>query len=308
MQNGIALIPAMIGLFCLPEVIGMIAKKDTHYNVIPYRREKKLIRRVFFRLMKKPFLLIRSAVIGTVVGIIPGAGGNIAGMVAYNEAVRVSKFPERFGTGIIDGVAASEASNNAEVSGSLIPMLTLGIPGAPPAAVLLGALLLQGLRPGPDLFTSHGEITYSFLFSLILANILILPLGLISGKAMSKLITGIPVTILAPFVFLLSVIGSFAINNNMADVYIMLIFGVIGFIGRKAGFSAGPIVLGLILGSICEQGLVQSILMGRAKGSTLGIFFNRPISIILIFLTIISAFWPFFARIRKNRRLKNEKS
>ncbi len=308
MQNGIALIPAMIGLFCLPEVIGMIAKKDTHYNVIPYKKEKKLIRRIFFRLMKKPFLLIRSAVIGTVVGIIPGAGGNIAGMVAYNEAVRVSKFPERFGTGIIDGVAASEASNNAEVSGSLIPMLTLGIPGAPPAAVLLGALLLQGLRPGPYLFTTHGEITYSFLFSLILANILILPLGLISGKAMSKLITGIPVTILAPFVFMLSVIGSFAINNNMADVYVMLIFGVIGFVGRKAGFSAGPIVLGLILGSICEQGLVQSILMGRAKGSIAGIFFHRPISILLIILTVVSAFWPLIVKLRKKQGLKVEKS
>jgi putative tricarboxylic transport membrane protein len=308
MQSGIALIPAMIGLFCIPEIIGMVAKKDTQYNVLPYKREKKLVRRIFFRLLKKPFLLLRSSVIGTIVGIIPGAGGNIAGMVAYNEAVRASKRPERFGTGIIDGVAASESSNNAEVSGSLIPMLTLGIPGAPPAAVLMGALLLQGLRPGPDLFTAHGEVTYAFLLSLILANILILPLGLMSGKAMSKLIIGIPVTILAPLVFLLSVIGSFAINNNMADVYIMLIFGVIGFIGRKAGFSPGPIVLGLILGGICEQGLVQSILMGRAKGSVLNMFFNRPISILLIALTLVSAFWPFIARARKNWRSKNEKS
>lgn len=304
MQSGIALIPAMIGLFCIPEIIGMIEKKDTHYNVLPYRKEKKLIRRIFFRLLKKPFLLARSAVIGTIVGIIPGAGGNIAGMVAYNEAVRASKHPERFGTGIIDGVAASESSNNAEVSGSLIPMLTLGIPGAPPAAVLMGALLLQGMRPGPDLFTTHGEVTYAFLLSLVLANILILPLGLMSGKAMSKLIIGIPVTVLAPLVFFLSVIGSFAINNNMADVYIMLIFGVIGFIGRKAGFSPGPIVLGLILGGICEQGLVQSILMGRAKGSILNMFFNRPISMILIALTLVSAFWPMIARARKNWSMK----
>ncbi|MDF1567859.1 MAG: tripartite tricarboxylate transporter permease [Spirochaetaceae bacterium] len=298
LQSGIALIPAMIGLFCIPEIIGMVAKKDTHYNVIPYKREKKLVRRIFFRLLKKPLLLFRSSVIGTIVGIIPGAGGNIAGMVAYNEAVRASKFPERFGTGIIDGVAASESSNNAEVSGSLIPMLTLGIPGAPPAAILLGALLIQGLRPGPDLFTTNGEVTYAFIFSLILANILILPLGLLMGKGMTKVITGIPVTILAPFVFLLSVIGSFAINNNMADVYVMLVFGIIGFIGRKAGFSAGPIVLGLILGSICEQGLVQSILMGRAKGSMAGMFFARPISIILIVMTLISALWPMLIKAR----------
>jgi len=308
LQGGIALIPALIGLFCLPEIIGMIANKDTHYNVIPYKKERKLVRRIFFRLIKKPFLLLRSSVIGTIVGIIPGAGGNIAGMVSYNEAVRASKFPERFGTGIIDGVAASEASNNAEVSGSLIPMLTLGIPGAPPAAVLMGALLLQGMRPGPELFAFHGEITYSFIFSLVLANILILPLGLLGGKAMSKLITGIPVTILAPFVFLLTCIGSFAINNNMFDVYVMLVFGVIGFVARKAGFSPGPIVLGLILGSICEQGLVQSILMGRAKGAVLGIFFTRPISLILIVFTLISAFWPLLARLRRVRGFRRRSS
>ena len=308
LQNGIALIPALIGLFCIPEIIGMIANKDTHYNVIPYKKQRKIIRRVFFRLIKKPFLLLRSSVIGTIVGIIPGAGGNIAGMVSYNEAVRASKNPERFGTGIVDGVAASEASNNAEVSGSLIPMLTLGIPGAPPAAVLLGALLLQGMRPGPDLFAFHGQVTYSFIFSLILANIFILPLGLLSGKIMSKVITGIPVTILAPFVFFLSIIGSYAINNNMFDVYVMLFFGVIGFIGRKAGFGPGPIVLGLILGSICEQGLVQSILMGRAKGSVLSMFFSRPISIILIVLTMISACWPFIVKGRKAMEKRRAKS
>ncbi len=302
MMNGISLIPAMIGLFCIPEILGMIVKKDTHYNVLPYRKEKKLIRRIFFRLIKKPFLLLRSAVIGTFVGIIPGAGGNIAGMVAYNEAVRASKFPERFGTGIIDGVAASESSNNAEVSGSLIPMLTLGIPGAPPAAILLGALLLQGMRPGPDLFTFHGEVTYAFMLSLIPANLLILPLGIMGGKLMSKILTNIPVTVLAPFVFLLSVIGSYAINNNMADVYIMITFGVLGFALRKAGFGPGPIVLGLILGSICEQGLVQAILMGRAKGSVGAMFFSRPISLVLIALTLVSAFWPVYTSIRARRR------
>ena len=308
LQNGIALIPALVGLFCVPEIIGMIKDKDTHYNVIPYKKQRKIIRRVFFRLLKKPFLLLRSAVIGTVVGIIPGAGGNIAGMVSYNEAVRASKHPERFGTGIIDGVAASEASNNAEVSGSLIPMLTLGIPGAPPAAVLLGALLLQGMRPGPDLFAFHGHVTYAFILSLILANILILPLGLLSGKLMSKIITGIPVTILAPFVFFLSVIGSYAINNNMFDVYVMLLFGLVGLIGRKAGFGPGPIILGLILGSICEQGLVQSILMGRAKGSVISMFFTRPISIILIILTLVSACWPLIVKARGRLEKRHAKS
>ena len=246
---------------------------------------------------------MRSAIIGTFIGIIPGAGGNIAGMVSYNEAVRASKHPKKFGRGIIEGVAASEASNNAEVSGSLIPLLTLGIPGAPPAAVLLGALLLQGMRPGAELFTVHGEVTYTFIFSLILSNILLLPMGIWSGKMISKLITHIPVPFLAPFILFLTIIGSYSINNNMFDVYVMLFFGLLGFVGRRIGFDAGPIVLGIILGKICEQGLVQSILMGKASHSVIGIFFSSPISIILIFLTVISAAWPFL-RNKFGRKVK----
>ncbi len=296
LQEGIGLIPALIGFFCIPEVLGMIEKKERHYHVITYRKQKNVVLNVMRKLLKKPVLVIRSAVIGTIVGIIPGAGGNIAGLVSYNEAVRASKYPQKFGRGIVDGVIASETSNNAEVSGSLIPLLTLGIPGAPPAAVLLGALLLQGMRPGADLFTVHAGVIYTFIFSLILANLLILPMGIYSGKLVSKLITNIPVTFLAPFVVFLSIIGSYSIHNNIFDVYVMVFFGIIGYVGKKVGFGPGPIVLGLILGKICEQGLVQSILMGRAAGSIVSIFFTRPISIILIFLTVVSACWPILRK------------
>jgi putative tricarboxylic transport membrane protein len=304
LQNGITLIPALIGFFCLPELLGMVEQKEKHYAALPYRKQKNVVLGIFIKLIKKPFLLLRSAVIGTIVGIIPGAGGNIASMVSYNEAVRASKYPQKFGKGAIDGVAAAEAANNAEVSGSLIPLLTLGIPGAPPAAVLLGALLLQGLRPGMDLFTTHGEITFTFIFSLVIANLMILPLGIALGKLVSKLITNIPVVILVPFIFFLTIIGSFSINNNIFDVYVMIFFGVIGYIGRRAGFGPGPVVLGIILGGICEQGLVQAILMGKAEGSVLRMFFLRPISAILIVLTLVSAAWPFlrdFSGKRKRR-------
>lgn len=301
MQNGISLIPALIGFFCVPEIIGMIERREEHQTAIPYKRQRHMVRRVFFAMIRKPFLLIRSAVIGTIVGIIPGAGGNIAGMVSYNEAVRAAKKPERFGKGTVDGVVASEASNNAEVSGSLIPLLTLGIPGAPPAAVLLGALLLQGMRPGAELFTAHGAVTYTFILSLILANLAMLPLGLVLGKGISRIITKIPVAVLAPFIFFLSIIGAYVINNNVFDVYLMLFFGLISWVGKKVNFHPGPIVLGLILGSICEQGLVQSILMGRAEGSVLQVFFTRPISIVLIALTLVSAFWPLIRAVWSRR-------
>jgi putative tricarboxylic transport membrane protein len=293
LQDGIGLIPALIGFFCIPEVLAMIEKRDTQYSIIPYRKQRKVVLNITLKLLKKPFLLIRSAIIGTIVGIIPGAGGNIASMVSYNEAVRASRYPKKYGRGAVEGVAAAETANNAEVSGSLIPLLTLGIPGAPPAAVLLGALLLQGMRPGAELFTFHGEITYTFIISLIFANILMLPMGIFSGKLISKLITNIPIALLAPLIVFLSVIGSYSIQNNMFDVYIMIFFGLVGYVGRKAGFDPGPIVLGIILGKICEQGLVQAILMGKAAGSLFIVFFTRPISIILIFLTVVSAAWPY---------------
>jgi putative tricarboxylic transport membrane protein len=133
-----------------------------------------------------------------------------------------------------------------------------------------------------------------------------LPIGISAGKLISKLITGIPVTILAPFVFFLSIIGSYSIGKNMFDVYVMLFFGLLGYVGKKLGFHPGPVVLGLILGSICEQGLVQAILMGRAAGSVLSMFFSRPISIVLIILTVVSAFWPFISK-RIRSMVKNEK-
>jgi len=301
LQNGIALIPALIGFFCVPEILSMIEQKDKTVTALPYRRQRNVILGVFLKILRKPFLLIRSAVIGTIVGIIPGAGGNIASMVSYNEAVRASRYPHKFGKGYMYGVVAAETANNAEVSGSLIPLLTLGIPGAPPAAVLLGALLLQGMRPGADLFTVHGKITYTFILSLVLANLLILPIGVLGGKWLSRLLTRVPVTLLAPFIFLLSVIGSYAINKNMFDVFVMLFFGLLGYVGRKIGFSPGPVVLGLILGDICEQGLVQSILMGRASGSVLQMFFTRPISIVLIVLTLMSALWPVAQSMMRKR-------
>ncbi|MFW6138833.1 MAG: tripartite tricarboxylate transporter permease [Spirochaetota bacterium] len=303
LQDGVGLIPALIGLFCIPEILGMVENKEKHYSVIPYRKQKKVVSMVAMKLLfKRPFLVLRSAVIGIFIGIIPGAGGNIAGMVSYNEAVRASRFPKKFGRGIMEGVAASEASNNAEVSGSLIPLLTLGIPGAPPAAVLLGAILLQGMRPGIELFTTHGAITYTFILSLVLANILMLPMGIFSGKLISKLITNIPIALLAPLIVFLTVIGSFSINNNIFDIYAMLFFGLMGYAARKAGFHPGPIVLGIILGQICEEGLVQSILMGKAAGSILQVFFTRPISVVLIILTLISGSWPFIANFLRRKK------
>jgi len=300
LQNGISLIPALIGFFCIPEVLRMVEESGSSKPIIPYKRQRRMVRRVLFAMVRKPWLIIRSSILGTIVGIIPGAGGNIAGLLGYNEAVRAAKNKERFGKGAWEGVAASESANNAEVAGSLIPMLTLGVPGAPPAAVLFGALLLQGMRPGMDLFTAHGEVTYAFMFSLVLANLAILPLGLAMGGAAAKLVQKVKVQTLAPMIVFLSMIGAYSIYSNVADVYTMVIIGLFAHALRKAGFQPGPIVLGIILGPIAERGLLQSMLMGRAAGSVFLTFFARPISLVLIVLTIGSIAVPVIVNRRES--------
>ncbi|MFZ5632154.1 MAG: tripartite tricarboxylate transporter permease [Bacillota bacterium] len=302
LQAGLELIVVLIGFFCLPEVLVMIEKKISSHDVATFKPKKGVAKQVIKELIKKPGLLLRSSAIGTAVGIIPGAGGNIASLMAYNEAVRFSKEKEKFGTGIIDGVAASESSNNAEVGGSLVPLLTLGIPGAAPAAVMLGALMIQGMRPGPELYTTYGAITYTFLFSFVLANIVMFVLGFYGSRYVARFIN-LPTSLLAPLVVFLTVIGSYAIRNNMLDVGVMVFFGLIGYITKKTGFHPGPIVLGLILGPIAENGLVQSMLMGKATGSMFQVFFTRPISIVLILFCLLSVVLPVISAIR-NRDTK----
>jgi putative tricarboxylic transport membrane protein len=245
--------------------------------------------------------MLRSAAIGTVVGFAPGAGGNIASMVSYNEACRWDKNPDEYGKGTIKGVAASEAANSAMAPGSLIPLLTLGIPGSPPAAVILGALMLHGMRPGAELFTDYADITYSFIMALLVAAFLVTLIGSFGSFVFSRIIN-IPSRYLAPAIVFMTVLGSFAIRNNMLDVWIMFIFGIIGYISNKLKFHPAPIVLGLILGPFVEEGLVQSMLAGKAAGGTFSYMVYRPISGALIFLCVMSLLWPIFAALKAKHR------
>lgn len=293
-QGGVEVLSVLIGFFCIPEMLKMAGdinkQKLEDVNV---DKQTGVLMKAFLNTFQKPINFIKSSVIGSFVGVLPGAGGNIANLVAYNEAQRSSKEPETFGTGNPAGLVATESSNNATVGGSMVPLLTLGIPGSPPAAILYGALMLQGFKPGPELFTANVKITYSFMISLLIAQILMLFIGLFTGKSMYKIVTKIPDRILVPSVIFLTVLGSYAIRNNVMDVVVMMISGFIGYILKELGFHPGPIVLGLILGPIAEKGFVQGYLMGKASGQSLLIFFTRPISIILIIITIFSASWPF---------------
>jgi len=237
------------------------------------------------------------------VGILPGAGGSIAGLVAYSEARRASKRSEYFGTGEPEGIQATESANNATVGGGFIPTLVLGIPGTPPDAVVLGALLVQGVRTGPQLFTSgEGSIVYTFIYGLFLATLLMLPTGLLIGRYAYKTIITIPKSMLVPTVAFMTIIGSYSIRNSISDVIIMILLGVMGWILARFGFTPSPIVLGLILSRIAEQGFVQAWTIGAATDELGIMFFGRPISLGIIAFILLSLFYPLVSKHIKLRR------
>jgi len=301
LQAGINLMAALIGFFCIPQVLEMIETGAKEYQVIQYVSQKGLLRKTIRELIRKPILLLRSSLIGVIVGIIPGAGGNIASLISYNEAVRWSKNQDEFGKGTLDGIAATETANCSVVQGSLIPMLTLGIPGSPAAAVILGALLLHGMQPGRQLYTTFGGITYTFILSFFLAVVVMFFFVALGSRFFARMIS-IPYQYLVPGIVFLSVIGSYALRNNLLDVVMMLIFGYAAYILRKFGFNSGALVLGLIMGPFAEQGLVQSLLMGRAAGSIPKVLFGRPISLVLIGLSLLSIAWPIFSAWRERQQ------
>lgn len=300
--GGIEVVPALIGLYCVPVLIDMVATRDPHLKlkdqIAGYRLKEALS-----LIWRGKFNVVRSSLIGTMVGILPGAGGSIASLVSYAEAKRMSKRSSNFGHGEPDGVIASETANNATVGGGLIPTLVLGIPGTPPDAVILGALLVQGVRTGPALFGAQSEVVYTFIYGLFVATILMLPIGLLIGRYAFRSLVSIPKAVLVPGVAFLTVIGAYSVQNSANDVLQMVLLGVAGWGLSRFGFTASPIVLGLILGPIAEAGFVQGHLIGGAKGSVLAEFFARPIAIAIIAFIILSLFYPLLMQRMKKTEL-----
>jgi len=285
----------MIGLFAAAEVFRLAETWD----------KSEIINTDFSDLLPKineilplKWSILRSAIIGTFIGILPAEGGTVAAFISYNEAKRWSKHPEKFGTGILEGIAAPETANNAATGGAMIPTLTLGIPGSSTTAVILGGLMIQGLRPGPLLFVQQPNFIWSIFVAMAFANIFFLFFGLFGVKIFAQ-VTRIPIKILNPIIMVLCVIGSYALNNNIADVWIMLIAGLIGIIFRKIGFSPAPIVLGMVLGELIEISLRQTMII---FDNNFLIFFTRPYSAVFLSLAILSVLWPFIRKFFK----KNE--
>lgn len=298
--GGIDVVGALIGIYCIPVIIGLVANPDPHLQSASTGSGFRLAE-ACGALMRSKVNLVRSSLIGTVVGILPGAGGSIASLVAYSEARRVSPRRDNFGNGEPDGIIATESANNATVGGGFIPTLVLGIPGTPPDAIMLGALLVQGIRTGPTLFSEQSSIVYTFIWGLIIATVLMLPVGLVIGRYAFKFIVGVPKALLVPSVAFLTILGSFAIHNNPHEVQQMVVLGIIAWGLARAGFTPSPIVLGLILGTIAERGFVQGFLIGGARGNIPQEFFGRPISLGIIVFILLGLLYPLIGARRARK-------
>ncbi|GAA6392793.1 Tripartite tricarboxylate transporter TctA family [uncultured Clostridium sp.] len=299
-MGGIQMIPVVIGLFSMSQVFTSlkdpleVASKD---SLVQYKSSKLKLKDIF----KYPKIYWWSSVIGLIVGIIPGTGGDVASYVAHNTGHMFTKDPD-YGNGSREGVAWCEAANNAVTGGTLIPTLTLGVPGNATTAVLLSALTIQGLTPGYGLFTTEKEITYPFICALFIANVMMAAIGIWGAKYFAR-VTLAPKNILNACVLFLSVIGTYAIRGSVADILLMLVFGVIGYLLKLYKYNVVPIVLGLILGPIAEAGLSQALLLNNNSISAVFTsMVTRPICIVLFLCMVISVSYPYISQYRAKKK------
>jgi len=281
--DGFSFIPALIGLFALGEIFLQI-ENSTEIKESLKKVSGKMPK--FKELWGIKRTIAQSSILGTLIGVIPGAGATIAAFIAYNEAKRISKNPEQFGKGAIDGVAASGAATSGSVGGALVPLLTLGIPGSAATAVLIGALVLHGLTPGPELFKGDAPIVYGIFGSMLIAYTVMFFFGFLGNQLWIKIIKA-PKSILYPVILAIAFIGSYSVGNSMFDVWSCFGFGIFGWILRRYNFPTPPVILGLILGFLAETNFRRALLMSDAS-----IFFTRPISAIMLTLAALSLIYP----------------
>ena len=289
--SGLNLLPVLIGLFAVSQAltdagkIGRAVNADDKIETANIKGEFPKIR----LLLEKWKILFSSSVIGTIVGILPGAGCSIASFISYDQAKRISKRPDEFGNGSIEGVIASETSNNSVTGGSLVPMLTLGIPGDSTTAVMLGGLLIHGLRPGPLLFKNNPDIVFGIFTMLFLANIFMLVFQFFGIRIFVKILK-VPRYILTPLILAMCTIGAYGVSGSLFDVKVMFLFGIIGFIFDRLNFGVAPVVLGFILGGMAETNFRRAFFMYNEDVS---VFVTRPVTIILLLFSLALLVFPF---------------
>ena len=301
LMDGFNLVPALIGLFAIAQVFTEL----DHIDVAIVKAARIKLKLPNLAQVKQCSLtIIKSSVLGTLIGAIPGPGAVLGSFIPYAEAKRSSKHPEEFGKGAIEGIAAAEAGNNSAAIGAIIPTLTLGIPGEAATAVLLGGLMILGLRPGPMLFKENALMVYTLFAAILLSAIVLFGIGLFLAQHMGKLII-IPKKILLPIILLLCVIGSFAIRKSIFDIGVALGFGVLGYLLSRFHYPVVPVLLGLILGPIAESNFRRALMISRGNPM---IFFNNGFAIGIIVLTIVSLIFGYRLTQSLNKRFAEEAS
>lgn len=293
LYDGVSMVPVLIGLFALGEVFS---------NLETYSSKQQKFEKPVYKFPKPSYYwklkgsIIRAGVVGCLIGVFPGAGGTIASFLAYDVEKRCSKHPEQFGHGAPEGVVAAEASNSGSVGGAMVPLLALGIPGSSTAAVLVGALMIHNLTPGPNLFNDEPDLVYALFASMFIASALMLVIGIFGSKLWVR-VSDIPKTILYPLIFAFSILGSYSVKKSMADVITCLLFGVIGWLMKKYNYPAAPVVLGLVLGRLMELNFSQALMVGGVAS-----FYTRPLTLILFVISLAAILYPIISEKRAAKR------
>ena len=293
LTGGINIIAALIGLFAIPQVLDMMSKGRSLSAMGAIEVQHQSLTSSFKEMISNMRALSIGTIVGSIIGLIPGVGGQIAGLVAYDQARKFSPDKDKFGTGHPEGVIAAESANNAMVGPSLVPLLTLSIPGSPTAAVLLGGLLIHGIFPGSDLFKNHAAVAWTFIDSMLIGQVLMVIFGIYIANLAAK-IAQVPRSVLAAGVFILAVFGAYSVQQSMGDVRVMIVLGVAMYFLEKFGFTAAPLVLGLILGPIAESNFLQGSLIAGAQDGAVVYFLTGTLNLFLIALVLASvgyAFW-----------------
>lgn len=294
MLSGIQVVSSMLGAYALCQVLincrDVFEKGDEHLKVPPVSKATLGA----LDILKNWKVLIKSSIIGAVVGAVPGTGGAESAMIAYNEAKRSSKHPEEFGNGSIEGILAAESANNATSGGAMIPMLTLGIPGDTVMAILLSALTMQGITPGANLFNGGSFWVYAIMGGLFVINIFLLIQGSLCINLFAQ-VSRIPQSIMTPCIIVMCIMGSYAINNNIFECFVMTTFGLIGYFMKRFGFPITPLCIALVLGALFETNLRRSLIL---SGGNPFVFFTRPISCAIIILAVFMLFFPIIINVR----------
>ena len=295
LESGLSLMPVLIGAFAVSQIFKDIINIDSKPPQVSVKKEGLLLS--FNDIKKNSVNFFRSSIIGTWVGLLPGIGANIASMLSYSTAKSSSKEPEKFGTGHEPGVISAETANNSSIGGALIPLITMGIPGSVVDAILIGALIIHNLEPGPLLFTTNPEIAYGVISAYLIGNIIMFGIMIFAVVHIAKVLY-VPRAYLLAAILLFCVIGIFAVGNSFFDVWVMMVFGVIGFIMERAKMPLGPFVIGFVLSPIAEAQLRSGLMASEGSIEPL---FTRPFAATFLVISILSLLWPLYSEWKKTK-------